>query len=366
MSRSVGTRSWTAASGRERLKLVLFALAPAVALAGILAAALLWWRRPQGKELNQLAWESSYTERGEQVPPRGPREGYWGARIGPKIKDPTLGWHEPQLVEPGLLDVDDKGLQHYRTAAPAKRHVLIIGGSVAFGAYASSIATTYFHVLGAELERLGTPADLTIVAAGAWKALQEGRAVELYESSLGPDVIVLLNGLNDLTVGATSRRLYGQRTDTKDGSEWTLEYHEHDYGERITDYLEIMRRVGSFARRNGRVALVVLQPSLAERAQRTPIEERLLQASVVRLESAAALQRSYQAMREGLAALEQSGWLKFLDCSRVFDGERATTFTDLWHFSDFGHRLLGTAMAAAIAPILRGTASSGEAGGHGE
>jgi hypothetical protein len=71
-------------------------------------------------------------------------------------------------------------------------------------------------------------------------------------------------------------------------------------------------------------------------------------------------------MREGLAALEQSGWLKFLDCSRVFDGERATTFTDLWHFSDFGHRLLGTAMAAAIAPILRGTASSGEAGGHGE
>jgi len=366
MSRAIRTPSWAAAGGRERLKFVVFALTPAALLAAVLTAVFLWWRGPEGKALNELAWESSFTERGQQVPPRGPREGYWGARIGPKIKDPTFGWHEPRLSEPDLLDVDDQGLQHYRTAAPAKRHVLIIGGSVAFGAYASSIATTYFHVLGAELERLGTPADLTIVAAGAWKATQEGRAVELYGNSLGPDVIVLLNGLNDLTVGATSRRLYGQRTDTKDGSEWTLEYHEHDYGERVTDYLEIMRRVGLFARLNGRVALVVLQPSLAERAQRTPIEERLLQTSVVRLESAAALQRSYQAMRERLAALERSGLLRFLDCSRIFDGERATTFTDLWHFSDFGHRLLGTAMAAAIAPILRGTASSGEAGGHGE
>jgi hypothetical protein len=64
-------------------------------------------------------------------------------------------------------------------------------------------------------------------------------------------------------------------------------------------------------------------------------------------------------MREGLAQLERSGWLQFLDCSRAFDGERATTFTDLWHFSDFGHRILGTAMAARITTILRETAPAG-------
>ena len=365
MSRTIGTASWSALSGRQRLKLVVFALTPAVLVAGVLAAATFWWRRPEGKALNQLAWESSYTERGEPVPPQGPREGYWGARIGPKISDPTLGWHEPPLSEPGLLDVDDQGLQRYRTGASAKRHVLIIGGSVAFGSYASSIATTYFHVLGTELDRLGTPADLTIVAAGAWKALQEGYAVERYGSSLAPHLIVLLNGLNDLTSGATSRKLFAQPTETRDGRPFSNEYHEHDYAQRVADYLEIMRRVGLFARRAGRPFLVVLQPSLAERAQRTPIEERLLENSLVPHESGAALQRSYQAMRDGLAALEQSGTLQFLDCSRAFDGERATTFTDLWHFSDFGHRLLGIAMAEKIAPILRATGPPGEAGPHG-
>jgi hypothetical protein len=110
--------------------------------------------------------------------------------------------------------------------------------------------------------------------------------------------------------------------------------------------------------------LVVLQPSLAERARPTAIEAELLERSLVPHESAAALQRSYQAMRDGLGALERSGLLVFLDCSRAFDGERATTFTDLWHFSDFGHRLLGTAMAAEIAPILRGLGAPGHGTPH--
>ena len=345
----------------SRLKLVVFALTPAVVLAGVLAAVFLWWRRPEGRQLNQLAWESSFTERGQAVTPQGPREGYWGARIGPKVADATTGWHEPRLLVPGLLDVDERGLQYYRTTASPKRHVFIVGGSVAFGSYASSIATTYFHVLGTELDRLGTPADLTILGSGAWKALQEGHAVQQYASSLRPDLIVLLNGLNDLTSGATSRMLFGQPTATRDGSPWTNEYHEHDYAARVTDYLEIMRRVGMFARGTGRAALVVLQPSLAERTQRTAIEERLLERSLVPHESAAALQQGYQAMRDGLAELARTGILLYLDCSRVFDGEQATTFTDLWHFSDFGHRRLGTAMAAKIAPILRTIASPGQA-----
>jgi lysophospholipase L1-like esterase len=336
----------------------VFALTPAAVLAAILAGAWLWWRQPEGKQLNQLAWESSFTERGRPVPPQGPREGYWGARIGPKVADPTFGWHEPRLAVPGLLDVDDRGLQRYRTAGAPKRQVLIIGASVAFGAYASTIAATYFAVLGAELERLGTPADLTVVASGAWKALQEGHAVELYGS--GADLIVMLNGLNDLTSGATSRTLFGQPVATKDGSPWTTDYHEHDYAQRVADYLEIMRRVGLFGRRSGRPVLVVLQPSLAERAHPTAIEARLLERSLVPHESAEALRRSYQALRDGLSALERDGLIAFLDCSRAFDGDRATTFTDLWHFSDFGHQLLGTAMAARIAPILRRLGAPGQ------
>jgi lysophospholipase L1-like esterase len=341
--------------GAQRLKLVVFALTPAVVLAGVLATVFVWWRGPEGRALNRLAWERTFTERGRSVPASGPREGYWGDRLGPNVDHPVYAWHEPARAVPDLLQIDEHGVQRYRTAGSPKRHVLIVGGSVAFGAYASSIATTYFHVLGTELERLGTPADLTVVAARAWKARQEGHIVQQYEGRLDADLVVALNGLNDLTSGATAGTVFGEMVATRDGSEWTPQYHEHDYQARVGTYLTIMQRVGSFARRHGRTALVVLQPSLAERGHRTAIEERLLEASLVPHESAAALQRSYEAMREGLAELERAGWLHFLDCSRLFDDERATTFTDLWHFSDVGHRLLGVAMAARIAPILRTT-----------
>ena len=58
-------------------------------LACVLAIAYRWWRPAPGKALNQMAWEMSFSERGLPVPPEGPRGGYWGVRIGPKIADPT-------------------------------------------------------------------------------------------------------------------------------------------------------------------------------------------------------------------------------------------------------------------------------------
>ena len=253
---------------------------------------------------------------------------------------------------PGLLDVDEHGLQRYRAAAKKKRRVLILGGSVAFGAYASSIGTTYFHVIGADLERLRTPADLTVVASGAWKSIQELRALEVYGPALRPDVVVFLNGLNDLTNGANSRTLYGDRVATLDGTGWTITYHEHDYDQRVSDYLENMRRAAELAASLESDTLVILQPALVEREQPTELEDRLLTGSLLPHASAEALTRSHEAMRAGLAAYQRAGLLQFLDCSRAFDRERATTFADMWHFSDFGHTILGQSIATRIALML--------------
>jgi lysophospholipase L1-like esterase len=61
-------------------------------------------------------------------------------------------------------------------------------------------------------------------------------------------------------------------------------------------------------------------------------------------------------MREGLRVRAASGTLRFLDCSRIFDQERATTFSDLWHFSDTGHEILGKMMAQEIAAMLQNLA----------
>ena len=164
---------------------------------------------------------------------------------------------------------------------------------------------------------------------------------------------MFLDGLNDLTSGATSRTLFGQRTATSDGSEWTPQYHAHDYEQRVVDYLTIIGRAAELSARRGGKMLVVLQPSLAERTHRTRIEETLLRGALTPHASAEALTRSYQTMREGLRARAASGTFRFLDCSRIFDQERATTFSDLWHFSDIGHEILGKTMAREIATMLQ-------------
>jgi len=342
---------------RDKLKRAAWAAVPSAVVGVLSLAAFAWYRgwpdpTSLGKDLNRSAWESSFTERGLPVPASGPRDGYWGARIGPKVADPRLGWHEPAVSIPGLMDIDARGWQRYVSAAESKSGVVIFGGSVAFGTYASSISTTYFHVLGTELERRSTPADVTVVAGGAWKAIQEIRALAVYGDELKPDVIVFLNGLNDLTNGASSRTLFGQRVATLDGSEWTPEYHAHDYDQRVADYLMIMGRAAELGAKLGSEMLIVLQPSLAERAGRTRIEELLLAGSLKHHDSGDALTRSYEAMRRSLRERAASGGFHFLDCSHIFDQERATTFTDLWHFSDIGHAILGRTMAREIAIML--------------
>ena len=304
-----------------------------------------------GQDLNRFGWERSYVERGLPVPPSGPREGYWGSRVGKKVPHPATGWHEPPVVVPTLLDIGPNGWQRVASGAADARKLTIIGGSVAFGAYASSIDRTYFHVIARELERAGSPVDVTVVAAGAWKSVQELGALRESGSELASDVVVFLDGLNDLTSGATSAALFGERV-TPDGREWTTEYHAHDYEQRVADYLANMEKAADLAAELGAELVIVLQPSLAERKRLTPVEQLVLQGVLTIHSSREALTSAYDAMRKGLADLAARRGIRFLDCSRLFDGERETTFADLWHFSDRGHELLGQAIARELAPVL--------------
>jgi GDSL-like Lipase/Acylhydrolase family len=326
-------------------------------LAAIAALFFIWYQKGSdpvvlGKNINREAWELSFVERGVPIPPSGPREGYWGSRLGAKVPHPRLGWREPSLSVPGLLEIDSSGLQHFRGTRRNKSKVIIFGGSVAFGAYASEIAKSYFHVLGGELERQAAATDVTIVAAGAWKSIQELNALELYGPTLRPDLVIFLNGLNDLTNGATSDTLYGQSVATADGSKWSPLYHAHDYRRRTAAYLENMGRAALVAARLGSDILFVLQPSLGERARRTRMESLLLEGALEPHASLDALKESYAAMRIGLRGYARPASVHFVDCSRIFDQERATTFSDIWHFSDFGHAILGRTMARHAARIL--------------
>jgi hypothetical protein len=352
---------------RRNVKYAIFAALPTVVAGTVF---LLWYRYytdpvRRGQELNRLAWEASFTERGQPVPKSGPREGYWGRRIGASQPDPdpAIRWVPRAVFFRDLVEIDEDGYQKCLSPAAKKANIVILGASVGFGASASSIATTYFMVLGKELDALGTPADIVVVATGAWKSSQELAALKRYGKEHRPDLIVFLDGLNDLTNGATAAALFGEETETPDGSPWHHTYHSHDYEDRVKGYLSNMRQAADIAGRLNSKLLIVLQPSLAEKKDRSRIEEQLLRGSLQPHSSAQALEQSYEQMRQGLSELARSGKAHFLDCSRTFDEEKATTFSDLWHFSDCGHKVLGQAMAREIAPLLKeGTSPSSE--GH--
>ena len=298
---------------------------PAIGLAGLwLAGRMLV--KPSGEELNRMAWEAGFSERGLRVPPGGPRDGYWGARMPGQVKDPDLGWREAEAHIPGLVEEDAEGFQRLESPAP-RAHVLVVGGSVAWGAYASAVETTYFAQLARRLAAEGWPVRITVLGAGAWTSEQELHALQLRGLALSPDVVMILDGLNDLTLG--------------NGTE----------DERVTAYLGRMREARDLVRATGARAVFVLQPMLLNK-RRSAIEERVLELS---LDAAgqARVRSGYARMRAGLQELATADGVSFIDCSGAFDAEPATTFTDLWHFPDPGHTILADRLARALLEVLR-------------
>jgi len=301
-----------------------------------------------GMKLNTIAWEETYRERGQPVPVSGPREGFWGSRLGGKVPDQLLGWHEPEVYIPGLVSIDPRGFQKYVSPDRIRLRILILGGSVAFGAYASNIENTYFNVLGRALEAQGVPVEITVFASGGWKSIQELKALQRRPGGNKPDVILFINGLNDITNGATASHLTGEAFIGTDGAV-KVPPRIRDYDQRVSLYQGNMNEAQKFATDSGIAMIVALQPSLAERSLRTRLESRLLKLSLTNHESLDAVRNSYEKMRKWLLLAEQDRLLHFIDCSTLFDRERETMFTDIWHFSDLGHRLLGNALAAKIA-----------------
>jgi len=281
--------------------------------------------KPSGEALNRMAWEANFTERGLPVPPGGPRDGYWGAGMPGQVKDGEIGWHEPEAHIPGVVEEDASGLQRLETPN-ARAHLLILGGSVAWGAYASSIETTYFARVARSLAAAGHPVNISILAAGAWTSDNELKALRSRGLDLSPDVVLIFDGLNDLTLGNASE------------------------DERVTAYLSRMREARDLVGSRGARLVLALQPMMLNK-RRSALEERILDLSLDAT-GQARVRNAYTRMRAGLQDLAKPDGVSFIDCAGVFDAERATTFTDLWHFPDPGHSLLADRLAPALLEIL--------------
>ncbi|MCZ6856146.1 MAG: SGNH/GDSL hydrolase family protein [Gammaproteobacteria bacterium] len=338
-----------------RLKFVTFLAITLVPVFLLLSVGWYWYSATYfpfliGDELSHRAWELTYVERKQVLPVTGVRDGE-GVAWSPHR---SLGWIQTRSELPGKTNIDEEGIQHFSPATEPTHRILIIGGSVAYGTDVTSLSATYFHRLGVELGNSNLICEIDVFATSGWKSIQEIRALELYcATHANPDLIIFIDGLNDLTNGANASSLHSQRTITKDGSEWTPLYHEHDYSARVNRYLQNMHLAWEFATDRDIVTLILLQPALFEKNPKSLIESRLLTNSLLPHKSEDALRDSYASMRSGLELLAARDNLWFLDGSRLFNGESATTFVDIWHFSEFGHIILAEALAPKVIDILK-------------
>ena len=98
--------------------------------------------------------------------------------------------------------------------------------------------------------------------------------------------------------------------------------------------------------------LICPQPFILQKRRKTEIEERLLELTWNESLSAASLEGSHAEMRRGLLKVCAAEGANCADLSELFDDQRETTFTDAFHFTDPGHRILANALQARIAPLL--------------
>ncbi len=315
------TRAATSTARRRILRLIV---SGSILIVGVALAAAVHDRvvlseeeaQQLGRSLHETAWNATFIERGLPLPvPARPREGWWGVDL-PSRPDPELVWRIQEKRAEGRFDIGEDGLQ-VEGEGPT---LLVTGGSVAAGSCASTKETTWFARLARRTGR-----RVVVAATGGWVSSQEVSALRRFLPRVRPDVVLMLTGLNDLTVSFI-----------EEGEGGTQE-------ERRARFLANVERAAALARDAGATLVIALQPLIADK-RLTPVEQTLLRSDS---EQSKNLRASYEELRSGLRALEARGLLRFFDVSRVFEGQ-PTTFVDLWHFSDPGQAILADRLAEAL------------------
>jgi hypothetical protein len=305
---------------RTRRRLLFRRLLLVISLALWSLVGWLSWRflspDPSGDELNELAWKQSFIDYKWPIP-EGPREGLWG-RDYPPVEDDVLGWRMAERNVPAMFTVNNHGVQTFSAGTGDKLSVMIVGGSVAGGAYASTEANTYFAEFAVEMAKDGSPVEISVLAAGAWTSLNEFAAVKKEFTRVNPDVIILLDGLNDLTC----------RVDLP-------------LQDRVVEYRDNIKMIIDFI--DGRSQVVMcLQPFLPHKVHKSMLEERIIELST----GIEVLVSGYEGLHvavDGLQNLYPD--VIVFDATDLFTHETESVFSDLWHFPDPGHRKLGQFLA---------------------
>jgi len=277
-----------------------------------------------GYKLRETAWKASFSERGLAVPTGGPREGLRGEGVTP-LKCAASDCNFSKLV-PGIIELNDDGIQSVGKGENPYPHILIVGGSVAWGAGASDIANTYFSKLYGMLKNDYPDTRISVLAY--YGSTSNTDLISFVRKGLDvkPDIVVFINGLNDLTVKGQLRQ-----TDA-------------------SDYILNMKTAALIAGRNGMPIVIVRQPFPGGKKFKTDLEKRIMELSNKDYEKV--ITPLYNHMGKALEEMAKAEGIYYIDAAGCFEDETATTFNDQWHFSDPGHKLLAERIHSGLVPIM--------------
>jgi len=205
-----------------------------------------------GNKLRMTAWSTSFTQRGLDVPETGPRDGKNGQRITPNRCMVTDCTHLSAI--PGIIEIDESGFQYAGNKEEASPDILIIGGSVAWGTGASNIENTYFDKLYNMLKANYPEIGITILAGARSTSGKDVYAFVDKGLDKKPDMVLFLNGLNDITV-------------------------QEPVIKRAGDYLLNMRTTIKIAELDEIDMVIIRQPYPGNKTLKTELERRVLELS---------------------------------------------------------------------------------------
>lgn len=288
-------------------------------------------------ELRDLAWRQTYIEHGQAIPSGGRREEWNGQKLTFRrpCKDVSICWSA--ISNPAIF-IDKNGFQYSQSCRPrdpAGADVLVVGGSVAEGAHASTTAHTWWNQLDQNLTLLrGKPTCIVVFALGGAKSEWEFQAARSFLKEHQPKLVVSMSGLNDLVNPGSD--------DNSKLAQYSL------------DYLSNSFNTARLAESKGSVFVHAFQPALFDKQNLTAIERSLLPGYVRTAGyDAEAPKRVFGPHLDRIAtAASKAAWLDrhylFIDLRHITSASHKTLFADLWHFQDPLHERLGRVLAHRI------------------
>lgn len=267
--------------------------------------------------------------------------------------------------------------------------VIALGGSVAFGQGASrdeAVWTAHLaRVLAAQLP--GRTVEVMNAATQGYDSMQERLLLETELLDLRPDLVLVLDGWNDMNastgVDASKPLVMGTfyevdrvLTQSKQWAQNVLRLsavhraiergldraarsRALEAGERwrvhpdaVGRYRRNLDAMCRLARSVDAPLVIVAQPELFARAEPVPTAEVEVRTKVDEGGYAAHVRANYPLFRDQARAAAEAGGARFVDGTTIFDGRPDAVFVDQVHVNDRGNELIAESLAPAVMAAL--------------